>query len=279
MRQVLIELPIAGGVKIYGYGLMLVFAFLGALGLAKWRAKRVNLDPLLVEDMAVWVILGGLIGARAFFVIQYWGTRVTSIWSIFKIWEGGIVLYGSIIGGTLAFFAFRRFRPFPLRPMLDAIAPALALGIALGRIGCFLNGCCYGDVCNLPWAVAFPKGSMPWQAQIDERLISPTAAHALPVHPTQLYSTLDGFILVALLSAYYPLRRRDGEVMAMLMVAYPITRFLIERLRNDEKAIAFGMTISQNVSILLLIFGLINWAVLSAWPAARYADTVEPAKA
>jgi phosphatidylglycerol---prolipoprotein diacylglyceryl transferase len=273
VRQILFQIPIAGGVKIYGYGLMLVFAFLSALAIAKWRAKREKLDSLLVEDMAIWVILGGLVGARAFFVLQYWGTRVSSIWEIFKIWEGGIVLYGSIMGGTLAFFVFRWFKPFPLRPMLDCIAPALALGIAIGRVGCFLNGCCYGDRCDFPWAAAFPKGSMPWQAQLAEGLITSDAAKSLPVHPTQIYSTIDGLILLFLLSTYYPLRRRDGEVMALLMIAYPITRFLIERLRNDEKAIAFGMTVSQNISILLVILGIVNWLVLQRWPKGRYADS------
>ena len=95
---------------------------------------------------------------------------------------------------------------------------------------------------------------------------------SLPVQPTQLYSAFDGFILVALLSAYYPLRRRDGEVMALLMVTYPITRFLIEYLRNDEGAIFAGLTISQNISILTLLGGLAFWVLLVRRPAERYAD-------
>src|SRR5262249_59119381 len=92
--------------------------------------------------------------------IQYWGDRVRSIADVFRIWEGGIVLYGSIMGGTAAFFVYRIVRPFPLRAYLDVIAPSLALGIAIGRLGCFLNGCCYGDLCpDLPWGVSFPRSS------------------------------------------------------------------------------------------------------------------------
>ena len=281
MQQVLFTIPILGGIKIFGYGMMLFFAFLGSTYLASWRAAKEKLDPELLKDLALWVFVGGLVGARLFYVIQYWGDRVRSIGDIFRIWEGGIVLYGSIMGGTAAFFAYRFVRPFPLRPYLDVVAPSLALGIALGRIGCFLNGCCYGDQCDLPIAVSFPRESPPWRSQEILGMIPSTAARSLPVHPTQLYSAIDGFLLVALLSAYFPLRKRDGEVMAMLMVTYPITRFLIEYLRNDEGAYFAGLTISQNISVALFVWGIWFWRYLSRQPLERYADhpkagTLEP---
>lgn len=272
MKQVFFTLPVGGGLKIYGYGVMLAIAFFAAGGLASWRARREKLDPLLLEDLAFWMILGGLIGARAIFVWEYWRAKPWSFWSIFKIWEGGIVFYGSVLGGLATFLLYRLVRPFPVRPVLDVIAPSLALGIAIGRIGCFLNGCCYGDRCDLAWGVSFPKGSLPYHDQLDNGLIDSTRAWSLPVHPTQIYSAIDGFLLLGLLSAFFPHRRRDGEVMALLMVAYPVSRFLIERLRNDEGVFAFGMTISQNISVFLLIAGLINWFVLSYWPKERYAD-------
>jgi phosphatidylglycerol:prolipoprotein diacylglycerol transferase len=274
MRQILFRIP-GLGLPIFGYGLMLFLAFLGSMNLAAWRARREKLDPEVVYDLALWVFLGGLIGARAFYVWQYWGDRVKSIADIFKVWEGGIVLYGSIMGGTATFFLYRALRPFPLRPMLDAVAPALILGVALGRIGCFLNGCCYGDICDpkqVPWAVRFPQGSPPWSDHYHHGLIAKSDPYSRPVHPTQLYSAIDGLVLLGLLSAFYPLRRRDGEVMALLMVTYPITRFLIEALRNDEGVFFAGMTVSQNISIVLLAFGLLFWYRLSHWPAGRYAD-------
>jgi phosphatidylglycerol:prolipoprotein diacylglycerol transferase len=120
--------------------------------------------------------------------------------------------------------------------------------------------------------VSFPKESPPWDAQVRDKLIDPEAPRSLPVHPTQLYSALDGFILLGLLSAYYPLRRRDGEVMALLMVTYPISRFLIEYLRNDEGVFFAGLTISQTISVGLMICGLLFWARLLTWPAERWAD-------
>ncbi len=275
MRQVLFEVPYVG-VKIFGYGLMLFFAFLGSMNLAARRARREGLDPELIYDLALWVFIGGLLGARGFYVAQYWGTRITSFAEIFEIWKGGIVLYGSVLGGAAAFFAYRAVRPFPLRPMLDVIAPAIALGIAIGRVGCFLNGCCWGDACDLPWAVSFPRESPPWNAELARGLIPPDALHSLRLHPTQLYSTIDGLILVLLLSAYYPLRRRDGEVMGLLMLTYPVTRFFIEQLRDDEGVFFAGMTVSQAISVALFAGGLIYWAFLLRMPATRYADTAEP---
>ena len=132
MRQVLFTIPILGGVKIFGYGLMLFLAFLGSMNLAAWRARREKLDPELIYDLAFWVFLGGLVGARLFYVIQYWGIRIHSVWDVFKIWEGGIVLYGSIMGGTAAFFLYRVLRPFPLRPMLDVDRPVAGAGDRAG---------------------------------------------------------------------------------------------------------------------------------------------------
>jgi phosphatidylglycerol:prolipoprotein diacylglycerol transferase len=215
-------------------------------------------------------------------VIQYWGVKVHSLLDVFKIWEGGIVLYGSIIGGTIAFFLYRVLRPFPLRPFLDVIAPALALGIALGRLGCFMNGCCYGDICNLPWAVSFPAPSPPWQSHALAHLIGSDSTWSLAVHSTQLYSVIDGLVLMILTCAYFPLRRRDGEVMALLMVTYPITRFLIEHLRGDEGVFFAGMTISQTISLAVLACGLLFWWRLSRWTPERFADSVverEPERA
>jgi phosphatidylglycerol:prolipoprotein diacylglycerol transferase len=279
MWQILFRIPGPGSTRIpiFGYGLMLFLSFLASMNLAAWRARREKINPEIIYDLAFWVFLGGLLGARAFYVWEYWGVRIHTFWDIFKLWEGGIVFYGSVLGATAGLFFYRAMRPFPLGPVLDSLAPAIALGIAIGRIGCFLNGCCYGDMCDaqkIPWAVTFPRESAPWVDQVKHGLIPLTASRSLPVHPTQLYSALDGLILVVLLSAFYPLRKRDGEVMALLMMTYPVSRFLIERLRNDEPAAFAGLTISQNISILLLACGVVYWFSLQRRAASRYADTI-----
>src|SRR5262249_13865433 len=146
-----------------------------SMNLAAWRAKRERLDPETVYDLALWMFIGGLVGARAFYVWQYWGVRIKDVWDVFKIWEGGIGFYGSIMGGAVAFCTSWATRRFPLRPMLDGVAPAIAVGVMLGRLGCFLNGCCYGDRCALPWAVQFPPGSPPWYSQVRDERGLPTA--------------------------------------------------------------------------------------------------------
>jgi phosphatidylglycerol---prolipoprotein diacylglyceryl transferase len=273
MKQVLFQIP-GPGITIYGFGFMVVVAFYAGMVLAAWRSKRERLDPALIYDLAVCLLLGGMVGARLFYVAEYWGEKVNTIGEVFRVWEGGIVFYGSVVGALAAFLLFRAFRPFPMLATLDALAPSIALGLALGRVGCFLNGCCYGDRCDVPWlAVRFPKNTPPWFAERAQGLIPRDALSSLPLHPTQLYSALDGLILLALLSAYYPLRRRDGEVIGLLMLTYPVTRFLIERLRDDETALASGLTISQAISVFLFGLALAFWSALQQRPAVRLADS------
>jgi phosphatidylglycerol:prolipoprotein diacylglycerol transferase len=272
MKPVLFRLP-GLGISVYGFGLMVVVAFYSATVLAAWRSRREKLDPGAIYDLAIWVLIGGLVGARLFYVAEYWGEKVNSVAEIFRIWEGGIVFYGSVFGAGVAFFVYWAFRPFPILATLDALAPSIALGIALGRVGCFLTGCCYGDQCDIPWlAVRFPPYSPAWVAERAQGLIARDAPHSLPVHPTQLYAALDGLILLILLSVYYPLRRRDGEVIALLMLTYPVTRFLIERLRNDESSFFAGMTLAQLISLALFVAALFFCSYLAGRPATRLAD-------
>lgn len=327
MRQVLLEIP-GLHLKVYGFGVMLCLAFFAGIGLAARQARRQGLNPESVYDLALWFLIGGLVGARLFYVWQYWGTRIQSLSEIPRIWEGGIVLYGGVMGATAASLAYWLRARFPLRPTLDALAPAIALGLAFGRLGCFLNGCCYGDECQLPWALTFPASSPPWSQQVHQGdLIYPDAKapgpwapyvdlsngrgqpqvvpdpaarsspvpgaaqlerrevvdpdgrtttrtvravsvslRSHPVHPTQVYSALDGLILMSLLLAYAPLKRHHGEVMALLMVTYPVTRTLIEQLRGDEAAFFAGLTVSQNVSVLIFLAGLAYWVYLRRLP-------------
>jgi phosphatidylglycerol:prolipoprotein diacylglycerol transferase len=272
MRQVLFKIPIFGGLSVFGYGAMLVLAFISSTWLACWRARREHLDPDVIMDMAFWVFLSGMVGARLFYCVEYWGTEIQSLWEILQYWKGGIVYYGGLIGGTIAFFVYRRLRPFPLRPYMDVLAPSIAIGTMFGRLGCFLNGCCYGRVCELPWAVSFPMPSPAWLHHHELRMIPTGAVESLAVHPTQIYSAIDGLVLLLLLSAFFPLRRRDGEVFALLIITYPITRFLIEFLRNDEGAFLAGLTISQIISVALFLTGLAFWGWLSRQPAELYGD-------
>ena len=154
MRQVLFTIPVLGGVKIFGYGLMLFLAFLGSMNLAAWRAPREKLDPEVIYDLALWVFLGGLVGARLFYVDPVLGRagpqrlRTSSRSGRAGSSSTAASSAGRSRSSSTGCSARSRSGRF-----LDVVAPSLALGIALGRLGCFLNGCCYGDLCpNLPWA-------------------------------------------------------------------------------------------------------------------------------
>ena len=269
MKQVLFTIP-GLGVPVHGFALLVVVGFFLGVLLARRRSLQEGLDPDLIDDLAPWVLLGGLIGARLLFVAEYWGEKVATLGAVFRVWEGGLVFYGGLFGAVVAVLLVRAARAFPLLATLDALTPALALGIAIGRVGCFLNGCCYGDPCPIPWlAVRFPPHSPPWLAEQAQGIIPAAARASLPLHPTQLYAAFDGLVLLALLSAYYPLRRRDGAVFGLFLLTYPVLRFLVEALRDDEKALITGLTIAQVTSLFVLASGLLFSAYLSRQPVGR----------
>ena len=145
---------------------------------------------------------------------------------------------------------------FPFWAMADAVAPALAVGIMFGRIGCFLNGCCYGAVCDLPFPFrcVTPPAPMPGSPRSRPASCLRPPRLSLPVHPTQLYAAGAGLLLLAVLTLSFPAARREGSVMVLLMVLYPLTRWPIEMLRGDEQALFAGMTLSQSISLGLLIW-------------------------
>lgn len=153
MQQVLWRIPVGTeGIPIYGFGMMLFLAFLICTWLAGRHALREGIAKETVQDLAIWIFVGGLLGARITYLLNE--NPRPGLWEFLKklpmIWEGGIVLYGSVIGGVtsyfVAYYLIYRQRGLQTRRFLDAIAPSVALGLALGRLGCFLNGCCYGQV-------------------------------------------------------------------------------------------------------------------------------------
>ncbi len=274
MWPILFEVP-GLGIKVHAFSVMMVAATSAAVYLSAWRARREGISTDVVYDLAVWLLTGGFIGARALFLLGH-PDVVHSFWDIFKVWQGGIVFYGCIMGGLAGSLLYWSRHPFPFLAMCDAVAPALGVGIALGRVGCLLNGCCFGGASDVPWAITFPAGTLPWLHHLAEGWIGAGAPRSLPVHPAQVYAALDGLFLIGLLTAYYPIRRRDGEVMALLMVTYPVTRFLIEGLRDDDGTFFLGMTLSQFISALLLPCGLATWWALSRRPIGRHADQAGP---
>jgi len=160
------------GVPIRGYGLMLLLGCLAGMLLAAWRAKQMGVKPELVFSMGFWLVVCGIAGARLFHVIQYWDqltrdaeTLGEMAIAIFDMTSGGLVIYGGMIGGVGAAFVYLLIKRAPVLAIADIMAPSLALGLALGRLGCFFNGCCFGGACEYPWAVTFPYASPPYVDQ------------------------------------------------------------------------------------------------------------------
>ena len=168
------------GWPLHSYGLMLVVGFYSAYFLARWRTKREGLDPKVMIDILLIAAALGIVGARVFYIIQY-SDRIKGFADLFAIWNGGLVFYGGLITATIGLIIYVKAKKLPVWVLADAVAPAVMVGLMFGRLGCFLNGCCWGGVCeeSFPFAVRFP------------RLISSSAAggcrrapdEAIPIEP------------------------------------------------------------------------------------------------
>jgi phosphatidylglycerol---prolipoprotein diacylglyceryl transferase len=151
------------GLPIRGYGLMLLIGITAGVGLAMHRARQGGLNPEIIVSLAIWMVVCGIVGARLFYVIEYWQENFAgrnlrdTLLEIINIPEGGLVIFGGLIGAAVGFVTLIRKERLPMLAMADLAAPCMAIGLAFGRIGCLLNGCCYGGQTDLPWHVTFPK--------------------------------------------------------------------------------------------------------------------------
>jgi phosphatidylglycerol:prolipoprotein diacylglycerol transferase len=178
-----------------------------------------------------------------------------------EIWRGGFAYYGGFIAAVAFAWWYVRKHKLGWWKTADLAAPGIALGLFFGRIGCFLNGCCFGRVTTSAVGVLFPRGSDAWRTQVDKHLIAPGQA-PLAVHPTQLYEAITCLIIFVIL--YYvvrPRRRAYGQVFAALLLLYAIGRSLCELWRADDRGVFHGISTSQLISLPLLVGGIaILWA-------------------
>ena len=251
---------------VFGYGMMVLIGFLSALTFARARARAAKFDPELITDLATWLLLAGVGGGRLAYLLQYgdvvFGRAASPADAFFQainLAQGGLVLIGALVGGTIGFFAFcyrREINPFAFA---DIIIPAVFIGIGFGRIGCLMNGCCFGDLCDLPWlAIRFPPESLTFQILVDRGFVAPDAAATIPLHPTQIYSSINGFVLAIVTGTFFWYRRYPGDVFALACILYPVTRILLEFLRSDEKGqLGTMFTISQWYSVGILTLGVL----------------------
>ncbi len=246
-----------GSFTIYWYGVLVALGLLAGLWTAGRRAPLTGIRTETIIDLGPWLILGTIIGARGLYVLSYWRQDFANepFWQIFNIRGGGLVFYGGLIGASLACLLYVRFKKLPLWRIADVLAPSIALGHAFGRIGCLMNGCCYGRACDLRWAIHFP---------VDH----PT--HGEAVHPTQLYEAVLNLGLYSALAWSYRRKRFDGQIFAAYLVLYAVLRAFVELFRGDYPAIALHghATPGQVLSIPIFAAGVLLWWVLSG-PKAR----------
>ncbi len=242
-----------GALTITWYGIMVAGGFLLALWAASRRAPFGGLTSESMLDLGPWLIIGAIIGARLLYVITFWREQFAGqpFTELFKVWRGGLVFYGGLIGATLGSILFALVRKIPTWKMGDTVAPSIPLGYAFGRIGCLLNGCCYGSACSLPWAIHFPPG---------------VGAAPQGVHPTQIYDVIWGLLLYAWLARLYRRKSFDGQVFVSFLFGYATLRFLSEFMRGDypPDQLYFGghITPAQIVSIGIIVVALAVWRLL-----------------
>jgi len=265
VRPVFFSLPIPyfGYIPIFSYeALRALGAIIGFIIVAN-RGKRLGLNPSRVLTASFWGLTFAFISARIFYVIQYYLYYHKHPIEIFKIWGGGSVYYGGLIGGFIFLLFYCRKTGLNVWKYFDTIAPAIALGIAFARIGCFLAGCCYGTTSLLPWAVHYPKGSGPYKGQIEGLILTPGSPYSLPVHPVQLYEAI-GCLLIMIIIIYDSKKLFDGQNFFNFVGLYAILRFILEYFRADADRGYFivpYVSVSQGISLLLLLFLFVVYTI------------------
>lgn len=225
-----------GNITIHGYGLMIAVGILLCVMMAVYRAKKYSLDPEAMVDIALWGVASGFVGAKLLYVIVEWKEFIKHPGNV--LGSEGFVVYGGIIAGVLAAILYCRIKHLIFLEYFDLAAPSIALAQGVGRIGCFLAGCCYGRETDSFLGVVFPEGCM-----------APTGVKLLP---TQLFSSAGDLLIMGILLWFHRKNTCTGNVGALYMALYGVGRFLIEFLRADDRGGLMGLSTSQLISILIV---------------------------
>lgn len=222
-----------GNFKLYSFGLMVAAGVFLSISLMTRQAKRDGFpDPEMVSDSVLVGVFAGFFGARLYYVIQNFSVYLNDPLSFFAVWEGGLVFYGGVIASFFALYLFARIKRISFIRLLDFMLPYVALTHAFGRVGCFLNGCCAGKACSLPWAVTFPETE-------------------LAVHPVQLYEAgFNVLLFLFLLRAAKGKASFTGRTTVFYFIFYAVGRFTLEFFRTNDPYF-LSLTMNQWVSIAI----------------------------
>jgi len=241
-----------GPFSIHLYGVMLAIAFWLGIELSSRLAKRRGIDPTNIIDLGIVVLISSVAGSRLLFVATHLADYSNDPLGVFRIWEGGLSFYGGLGAGVFFGIFYIRRKRLPLGETVDIITPQIALGISLARIGCFLNGCCFGKQCSLPWAVHFPPDSQAgW------------TMGQVGIHPTQLYAVGANFALFVFLRHLLRKNLPSGSVFYAFLILYGIWRFAVDFLRYYEPnmyvtALGGSITWTQLASLAIVVVGIVK---------------------
>jgi phosphatidylglycerol---prolipoprotein diacylglyceryl transferase len=245
-----------GPFTLHTYGVLLAIAFLAGLWAVARQARRAGLDPGRITDMAVWVLIAGLVGAKALLLAVDWRFYSRNPRELLGIFQSGGVFYGGLVAGILVAWLYVRRYQLPAWPTADVLAPGVVLGQAIGRLGCFSAGCCWGKPTHLPWAVTFTDLNAARQVG---------TPMDMPLHPSQLYESLAAFLIFFFLLWLAPRKSFQGHVALAYVALYSAVRFTLEFWRGDAvRGLWFRGTLStsQILSIVLLLAAAVVFARL-----------------
>ncbi len=252
MHPVLFEL---GRLQIRSYGFMLAVSFLLGIWLAARRAKRYGIDPQKILDLSVVIILAAVVGSRLLYVVFHLDQYRNPL-DVFALWQGGATFYGGFLLAMAASYWWVQRNGLKFLTVADVVAPSIALGLVFTRIGCFLSGCCYGKPTDGPLGIVFPPDGPAGSAAA--AFAQEMGRDVVALHPAQLYSSLKGLAIFALLLALQPKLKKRGSTFGLLLVLYGIGRFVVDffRVYEDSARVLVGLSFNQVISVGLVAIGV-----------------------
>jgi len=250
-----------GPYTLHTYGVLLAVAFLAGLWVAHWQAKRAGLEASRIADMAVYVLIAGLVGAKLMLVVVEWPTysRMGFLELLRTLAQSGGVFYGGLLGGLVVAFYFARRYHLPAWSTADALAPGVVIGQSIGRLGCFAAGCCFGKPATVPWAVTFTDvyAARAVGTPIDT-----------PLHPSQIYESIATLAIFGILVWLAPRRKFAGQVVLTYVALYSVARFILEFFRGDVGRGFIGpVSTSQAIALVLVASAVFFYFRLRKAPA------------
>lgn len=250
MHPILFNIPILGYITIHTYGVMVVAGMIAGILWITYESRRLGYDTGKILDLIFYVIVSGVIGSRIFYLmVNDPGRIVKEPWSMFMIWEGGLVFHGGVVFALIVMVIIARKQRFPIASIVDIFAPALAIGHAFGRIGCLMAGCCHGRPAGEAWySIVFPN---------DPASFAPPG---IGLYPTQIIESIGEVIIFVILVLFRKYKRFEGQVFALYLMIYSILRFLNELLRGESDRgyiIKDSLSVGQGMSIALFIIGIL----------------------